>query len=188
LITWARNRTRSKPCMQAKQYDAFAPLSNHSIGFTSADKDRPSSDTNMLRTAPTGTPHQHPVLGRTNFRTRKPPASPYSCAAFAARDTKQQHNVVKAVDELTLADHCKDRRTALLLSLTVLTGSFLVGKDAQAIPLAPLGKGSDTIGGPKLQQPSLKQVQVLPPVLLRLIKLLLRMLSHIKVCTVIQVV
>ena len=118
----------------------------------------------MLPTAPTERSHQHPVFGRTKFRVRKPPASPYTCAAFAARDAKQQHNVVKGVDALNIAGHCKDRRTALRLSLTVLTGSFLVGKDAQAIPLAPLGKGSDTIGGPKLQQPSLKQVQVLSPV------------------------
>lgn len=41
-------------------------------------------------------------------------------------------------------------------------GGFLVSTDAYAIPLAPLGRGSDTIGGTKLQQPSLKQVQVLP--------------------------
>ncbi len=116
----------------------------------------------MLCTASTGRPHLHPTFGRTNFR--KPPASPYFCAGFAARDTKQQHSVVKGVDTSMLADHCKDRRTALLVSLTVLAGSFLHGKNAQAIPLAPLGKGSDTIGGPKLQQPSLKQVQVLPPV------------------------
>ncbi|KAL0047850.1 hypothetical protein WJX82_001514 [Trebouxia sp. C0006] len=51
------------------------------------------------------------------------------------------------------------RRAVLLVSLTVLAGSFLDGKDAQAIPLAPLGRGSDTVGGPKLQQPSLQQVQ-----------------------------
>ncbi len=116
----------------------------------------------MLLTASTGRPHLHPTFGRTDFRVRKPSASPYSCAGFAARDHKQQHTVVKEVDTSILASHCKDRRAVLLVSLTVLAESFLDGKDAQAIPLAPLGKGSDTIGGPKLQQPSLKQVQVLP--------------------------
>jgi len=72
--------------------------------------------------------------------------------------------VVKEIDTSTLANHCTDRRAVLLVSLTVLAGSFLDGKDAQAIPLAPLGRGSDTVGGPKLQQPSLQQVQVPPPV------------------------
>ena len=118
----------------------------------------------MLCTASTGRPHLHPTFGRTNFRARKPSASPYSCAGFAARDTKLQHTVVQEADTSTLADHCKDRRAVLLVSLSVLAGSFLDCKDAQAIPLAPLGKSSDTIGGPKLQQPSLKQVQVLLPV------------------------
>ncbi len=118
----------------------------------------------MLRTASTGRPHLHPTYGRTDFRVRKPSASPYSCADFAARDTKQQHTVVTEVDTSILANHCKHRRAVLLVSLTVLAGSFLDGKNAQAIPLAPLGKGSDAIGGPKLQQPSLKQVQVLPSV------------------------
>ena len=118
----------------------------------------------MLRTASTGRPHLHPTFGRTDFRVRKPSASPYSCAGFAARDTKQQHSVVKEIDTSTLANHCTDRRAVLLVSLTVLAGSFLDGKDAQAIPLAPLGRGSDTVGGPKLQQPSLQQVQVPPPV------------------------
>lgn len=114
----------------------------------------------MLRTASTGRPHQHSVFGRTNFCVRKPPANPYFCAAFAARGTKQRHTVVKGVvDTSILAEHCKDRRTALLVSLTLLAGSFMHSKNAQAIPLAPLGKGSDTIGGPKLQQPSLKEVQ-----------------------------
>lgn len=118
----------------------------------------------MLRTASTGGPHLHPTFGRTDFLVRKPSASPYSCAGFAARDTKQQHSVVKEIDTSTLANHCTDRRAVLLVSLTVLAGSFLDGKDAQAIPLAPLGRGSDTVGGPKLQQPSLQQVQVPPPV------------------------
>ena len=145
---------------QAKQH-----LSNHSFGFTSTVKDTPGSGRNMLRTASTGRPHQHSVFGRTNFCVRKPPANPYFCAAFAARGTKQRHTVVKGVvDTSILAEHCKDRRTALLVSLTLLAGSFMHSKKAQAIPLAPLGKGSDTIGGPKLQQPSLKEVQVLPPV------------------------
>ena len=118
----------------------------------------------MLRTASTGRPHLHPTFGRTDFRVRKPSASPYSCAGFAARDTKQQHSVVKEIETSTLANHCTDRSAVLLVSLTVLAGSFLDGKDAQAIPLAPLGRGSDTVGGPKLQQPSLQQVQVPPPV------------------------
>ena len=117
----------------------------------------------MLRTASTGRPHLHPTFGRTDFRVRKPSASPCSCAG-AARDNKQQHTVVKKVNTSIITTHCKDRRAVLRVSLTVLAESFLDGKDAQAIPLAPLGKGSDTIGGPKLQQPSLKQVQVLPPV------------------------
>ncbi|DBA84805.1 TPA: hypothetical protein ACH3X1_005840 [Trebouxia sp. C0004] len=177
LITWAQNRSNRLESSlawleflgvvaragergsrarnaEAKQYDAFALLSNRSIGFTSAVRDRPLSDKNMLHAAST----EGNTIGRTNFRARNPPASPCSCAALA-RDIKQQHSVGKAVGTLVLADQCKDRRTALLSSLTVLTGSFLVSKDAQAIPLAPLGRNSDTIGGPKLQQPSLKQVQ-----------------------------
>ena len=132
--------------------------------MTPADRARLRSDKNMLRTASTGGPHLHPTFGRTDVLVRKPAASRYSCAGFAARDTKQQHSVVKEIDTSTLANHCTDRRAVLLVSLTVLAGSFLDGKDAQAIPLAPLGRGSDTVGGPKLQQPSLQQVQVPPPV------------------------
>lgn len=47
----------------------------------------------------------------------------------------------------------------MILTLASISGVLLVCDTAQAIPLAPLGKGSDTIGGPKLQQPSLKQVR-----------------------------
>lgn len=54
----------------------------------------------------------------------------------------------------------RPERREMILTLASISGVLLVCDTAQAIPLAPLGKGSDTIGGPKLQQPSLKQVRV----------------------------
>ena len=94
-------------------------------------------------------------------RVRKP----FSCAHvggnFARRRqaTVQPHEVNTPDNHTTDCVVCADKRT-LVSTLALVTGSLLICNTAQALPLAPLGRGSDTIGGPKLQNPSLKQVQV----------------------------
>lgn len=50
-----------------------------------------------------------------------------------------------------------------MLTLASLVGGSAFSYSAAAIPLAPLGKGTDTVGGAKLPQPSLRQVQVRDP-------------------------
>ena len=63
-----------------------------------------------------------------------------------------------SIDDATTP--CHNNRRICLLALAGLSSSLMMSQQAAAIPLAPLGNSSDTIGGPKLQQPSLKQVQV----------------------------
>ena len=66
-----------------------------------------------------------------------------------------------STDDVTMLDYNRiPGRRICLLALAGLSSNLMMSQQAAAIPLAPLGNSSDTIGGPKLQQPSLKQVQV----------------------------
>lgn len=55
--------------------------------------------------------------------------------------------------------HHAQRRKLLSTGVALPLWLISIPQIAVALPLAPLGRGSDTIGGPKLQQPALKQVQ-----------------------------
>lgn len=55
--------------------------------------------------------------------------------------------------------HHAQRRKLLSTGVALPLWLISIPQIAVALPLAPLGCGSDTIGGPKLQQPALKQVQ-----------------------------
>ena len=50
------------------------------------------------------------------------------------------------------------RRNLLSAGIVLPMVLLIKPETAEALPLAPLGRGSDTIGGPKLQQPALKDV------------------------------
>lgn len=51
------------------------------------------------------------------------------------------------------------RRKLLLATFTLPFWQLGGSQQAAALPLAPLGRGTDTVGGPKLQKPALKEVQ-----------------------------
>ena len=95
-------------------------------------------------------------------RLRTPTVRLYSCSDPCRKSIGRQLNATKCGSTAGAKQRCTNRRTALWSATCSIMGGFLVSTDAYAFPLAPLGRGSDTIGGPKLQQPSLKQVQVLP--------------------------
>lgn len=51
------------------------------------------------------------------------------------------------------------RRNLLSAGIVLPMGLLIKPETSEALPLAPLGRGSDTIGGPKLQQPALRDVK-----------------------------
>lgn len=59
-----------------------------------------------------------------------------------------------------------DNRRQILLSGVLGTVAMCTTCEVSAIPLAPLGKRSDKVGGDKLQMPTVDQVKVRRPILI----------------------
>lgn len=82
------------------------------------------------------------------------------CArSFAGRHAHAVQSALCSLHTDCKLQHHVQRRKLLSTGVALPFWLITVPQTAAALPLAPLGRGSDTIGGPKLQQPGLKQVQ-----------------------------